>query len=124
MNGTTRRALVYVPSGIDEPALLISLHGRGIGAEWNQAGMMKFEPIADHEKFIVVCPEALMDLNWDLGGTMDIDFVRQIIDDMAEQYGADRERVPRSQASPSISTAAKRRGRSSSSTRWNRRTST
>jgi poly(3-hydroxybutyrate) depolymerase len=93
VGGVTRRALVYVPSGIDKPPLLISLHGRGIPASWNQGGMMKFEPIADREKFIVVYPEALMDLNWDLGGTTDLDFIRQIVDDMAEQHGVDRNRV-------------------------------
>lgn len=93
VGGVTRRALVYVPSGINNPPLLISLHGRGIGAGWHQGGMMKFEPIADREKFIVVYPEALMDLNWDLGGTTDIEFVRTIIDDMATQHGADRNRV-------------------------------
>lgn len=93
VGGVTRRALVYVPSEIDKPPLLISLHGRGIPASWNQAEMMKFEPIADREKFIVVYPEALMDLNWDLGGTTDIDFIRKIVDDMAEQHGVDRNRV-------------------------------
>ncbi len=93
VGGVTRRALVYVPSGINNPPLLISFHGRGIGAGWHQGGMMKLDPIADREKLIVVYPEALMDLNWDLGGTTDIDFVRKIIDDMAEQHGADRNRV-------------------------------
>lgn len=88
----TRKALVYVPEGIEAPPLLISLHGRGIPAGWNQ-GMMKFEPIADREKFIVVYPEANNDLNWDLGGTSDIDFVLQIIEDMSDQHGIDRKRV-------------------------------
>lgn len=36
----TRKALVYVSEGIDEPPLLISLHGRGSPASWNQGGMM------------------------------------------------------------------------------------
>jgi MYXO-CTERM domain-containing protein len=93
VGNVTRKALVYVPKGLDAPPLLISLHGRGIPASWNQGGMMKFEPIADREKFIVVYPEALNDLNWDLGGTSDIDFVLQIIDDMSEQHGIDRNRV-------------------------------
>ena len=42
VGGVTRKALVYVPSGISNPPLLISLHGMGIGAGWNQAEMMKF----------------------------------------------------------------------------------
>lgn len=89
----TRKALVYVPDGIVEPPLLISLHGRGIGASWNQGGMMKFEPIADREKFVVVYPEANNDLNWDLGGDYDVNFVLKIIEDMSDQYGIDRNRV-------------------------------
>jgi poly(3-hydroxybutyrate) depolymerase len=93
VGGLTRKALVYVPSGIDSPPLLLSLHGMGIGAGWHQGGMMKFEPIADREKFIVVYPEADQDLRWDLGGTHDIDFMLAIIDEMAEQHGADRNRV-------------------------------
>lgn len=93
VGGLTRKALVYVPSGIDHPPLLISLHGRGIGASWNQGQMMKFEPIADREKFIVVYPEADQDLQWDLGGTHDIDFMLTIIDEMSKQHDIDLDRV-------------------------------
>lgn len=93
VDGETRQALVYVPEGIDQPPLLISLHGRGIPAGWNQGEMMKFEPIADREKFIVVYPEAENNLNWDLGGSYDIDFVLQIIEDMDAQYDIDTDRV-------------------------------
>jgi len=89
----TRKALVYVPQGIDKPPLLISLHGMGIGAGWNQGQMMKFEPIADRDKFIVVYPEADQDLRWDLAGTHDIDFMLTIIDDMSARYGIDLDRV-------------------------------
>ncbi len=84
---------MYVPSGIEKPPLLLSLHGRGIPAGWNQGEMMKFEPIADREKFIVVYPEALNNLNWDLGGTSDIDFVRAIIEQMASAHDIDENRV-------------------------------
>lgn len=93
VGGITRKALVYVPSGINRPPLLISLHGMGIGASWNQGGMMKFEPIADREKFIVVYPEADQDLRWDLGGTHDIDFMLAIMDEMSARHGIDRNRV-------------------------------
>lgn len=93
VGNTTRKALVYVPDGAQNAPLLISLHGRGIPASWNQGEMMKFEPIADREKFIVVYPEALNNLNWDLGGTSDTDFIEQIIDDMSADYGIDTNRV-------------------------------
>lgn len=93
VGGLTRKALVYVPAGIDKPPLLISLHGMGIGASWHQGGMMKFEPIADREKFIVVYPEADQDLKWDLGGTHDIDFMLEIIEQMSMLHDIDRNRV-------------------------------
>jgi len=93
VGGTTRKALVYVPNGINHPPLLLSFHGMGIGAAWNQGGMMKFEPIADRDKFIVVYPEADQNLRWDLGGTHDTDFVLKIIEDMTAQYGIDTNRV-------------------------------
>jgi MYXO-CTERM domain-containing protein len=93
VGGTTRKAIVYVPSGIDHPPLLLSLHGMGIGAGWNQAGMMKFEPIADREKFVVVYPEADQNLRWDLGGTHDTDFVLKIIEDMSAEHGIDTDRI-------------------------------
>ncbi len=89
---TTRRALVYVPSGIEKPPLLISLHGRGIGAGWNQAGMMKFEPIADREKFVVVYPDA-ENGEWDLGGTKDLEFMSVIMNEMSVLHDIDLERV-------------------------------
>ena len=93
VGGLTRKALVYVPSGVDNPPLLLSLHGMGIGAGWHQDGMMKFEPIADREKFIVVYPEADRDLRWDLAGTHDIDFMLEIIEQMSTRHGIDRNRV-------------------------------
>jgi MYXO-CTERM domain-containing protein len=93
VGGVTRKALVYVPSGTENPPLLLSLHGMGIGAGWHQGGMMKLEPIADREKFIVVYPEADQELRWDLGGTHDIDFMLAIIDEMAARHGIDRNRV-------------------------------
>ncbi len=89
VDNVTRQALVYVPSGIDHPPRLSSLHGLGSGAGWKQAEMMKFEPIADRKEFIVVYPEADQNLQWNLGGTHDIDFVLKIIDDMAAQYDID-----------------------------------
>jgi dienelactone hydrolase len=55
--------------------------------------MMKFEPIADRDKFIVVYPEADQDLRWDLAGTHDVDFMVAIIDDMSARYGIDLDRV-------------------------------
>ncbi len=92
VGNTTRRALVYVPEGVENAPLLMSFHGRGIGAGWNQGGMMKFEPIADREGFAVVYPDSV-DGSWDLGGTTDTDFVNKIIEDMSAKYSIDTDRV-------------------------------
>ena len=90
----TRTAIIYVPSGIHDPPLLISMHGMGIPASWNKE-MMKFEPIAEREKFIVTHPEAApgSDLRWDLGSNKDIDFILALIDSMAVRFNIDRNRV-------------------------------
>ncbi|NLP02122.1 MAG: hypothetical protein GX089_06485 [Fibrobacter sp.] len=94
VGGLTRKSIVYVPSGINNPPLLISMHGMGIPASMNQ-GMMKFEPIADREKFIVTYPESApgSDLRWDLGGDKDIKFIEAIIDSMDKRFSIDRNRV-------------------------------
>ena len=94
VGGLSRTVIVYVPSGTDNPPLLISMHGMGIPASWNK-DMMKFEPIADRDKFIVAHPEAApgSNLQWDLGGMKDVDFIVAIIDSMAQRFNIDRNRV-------------------------------
>ncbi len=91
LNIGPRKAIIYAPSGTDKPPLIISMHGIGIPATWNQ-GMMKFEPIADRDKFIVAFPEA-ENLQWDLGGMKDINFILAVVDSMAKRYNIDRNRV-------------------------------
>lgn len=90
----SRTSIVYVPSGTNEPPLLISMHGMGIPASWNRE-MMKFESIAERDKFIVVYPEAApgSNLRWDLSGTKDIEFIEAIIDSMSQRFSIDRNRV-------------------------------
>lgn len=88
-----RTAIVYNPTGYKNPPLVISLHGRGIPASWNQ-GMMMFEKYADtaKDKFITVYPQGENSV-WDLGGTKDVNFMLAIIDSMVKRYGVDRNRV-------------------------------
>jgi predicted esterase len=88
-----RTAIVYNPTGYKNPPLVISMHGMGIGAGWNQ-GMMLFEKYADtaKDKFITVYPQGENN-GWDLGGTKDVNFVLAIIDSMVKRYGVDRNRV-------------------------------
>ncbi len=94
VGGVSRTSIVYVPSGISNPPLLISMHGMGIPASWNQQ-MMKFEPIADRDKFIVTYPEAApgSDLRWDLGSNKDVAFIEAIIDSMHSRFNIDLNRV-------------------------------
>lgn len=89
----TRTAIVYNPTGYKNPPLVISMHGMGIPASWNQ-GMMMFEKYADtaKDKFITVYPQG-EDNHWDLGGTKDVNFIVAIIDSMVKRYGVDRNRV-------------------------------
>lgn len=88
-----RTAIVYNPTVYKNPPLVISMHGRGIPASWNQ-GMMMFEKYADtaQDKFITVYPQG-EDNVWDLGGTKDVNFILAIIDSMVRRYGVDRNRV-------------------------------
>jgi poly(3-hydroxybutyrate) depolymerase len=89
---TTRSMIIYAPSGIaTNRPLIISMHGSGQGADYQQA-QAKWEPIADAEKFLVVFPSGV-NKQWDLGGTSDINFILAIIDYMAGRYGIDRNRV-------------------------------
>lgn len=87
----TRNAIVYVPSGINKPAVVIQCHGMNQDAAYQQA-QAKWEPIADTGKFIVVFPNG-NNKSWDLGGNTDVEFMKAIIDTLAKKHGADRNRV-------------------------------
>jgi poly(3-hydroxybutyrate) depolymerase len=91
LNLGNRKAVVYVPDGINNPPLVISMHGIGNPLSMVQ-GMMQFETLADVDKFIVVYPEA-EELRWDLGSNKDVDFIVSIIDNLYNQYQIDRNRV-------------------------------
>lgn len=86
-----RKAIIYAPDQKDHPALVISMHGIGIPASWNQ-GMMKFEPLADTGNFVVAYPEG-EDLRWDLSSDKDLNFILAIIDSLYNRYQIDRNRV-------------------------------
>jgi poly(3-hydroxybutyrate) depolymerase len=87
----TRNAIVYVPTGITKPAIIIQCHGMNQDAAYQQA-QAKWEPIADTGKFIVVFPNG-NNKSWDLSGNADIDFMKAIIDTMVKKHGADRDRA-------------------------------
>lgn len=91
VGGTSRNALVYVPSGISKPAMILQLHGMNQDAAYQQS-MAKWEPIADTGKFVVVLPNG-QNKQWDISGTKDVDFMSAIIDTMVKKHGVDRNRV-------------------------------
>lgn len=92
VNGSTREYLQYVPQGIEEgKPLLISCHGSGQGPDF-QANYMKIENVCDTARFITVFPKG-KNLQWDITGNSDIDFILALIDKMHEEYKIDRGRV-------------------------------
>lgn len=89
---TTRKMLVYAPSGIEpNRPLLLSLHGlnQDIAYQQNQT---KWEAVAKANNFVVVYPGGISN-SWDISGTRDTDFILAIIDEMYKRYGIDRDRV-------------------------------
>lgn len=89
---TTRKMLVYAPSGIEENRpLLLSLHGlnQDIAYQQNQT---KWETVAKENNFVVVYPGGINN-SWDISGTRDTDFILAIIEEMVKRYGIDRDRV-------------------------------
>lgn len=92
VNGSTREYLQYVPQGIEEhQPLLVSCHGSGQGPDF-QANYMKIENVCDTARFITVFPKG-KNLQWDITGNSDIDFILALIDKMHEEYKIDRGRV-------------------------------
>ena len=89
---TTRSMIVYVPSALPQNRpLIISMHGSGQGADYQQA-QAKWEPVADTAKFVVVFPSGI-NKQRDISGNSDIDFILAIIDTMQRRYNIDPNRV-------------------------------
>lgn len=91
VGSSTRNMIVYAPSGLSNPALIIQMHGMNQDAPY-QKNAAKWESIADREKFVVVFPNG-NNKSWDISGNTDIDFLKTIIDTMYNRYKIDRNRV-------------------------------
>lgn len=91
VGSSTRNMIVYAPSGLSNPALIIQMHGMNQDAAY-QKNAAKWETIADREKFVVVFPNG-NNKSWDISGNTDIDFLKAIIDTMYNRYKIDRNRV-------------------------------
>jgi poly(3-hydroxybutyrate) depolymerase len=91
IGGLMRSYIVYAPSGISNPALVINMHGLGSNAA-QQRAYTQFDKIADREKFIVVYPNGVSN-SWDITANRDVTFILALIDTINAQYKIDRSRV-------------------------------
>lgn len=92
VGGNSRTMMVYAPSGLEENApLVISLHGANQDAAY-QRDQTKWNNCADTAKFVVVYPNAINKF-WDTSGQSDINYISWIIDEMADRYQINRNRV-------------------------------
>lgn len=98
VDGISRSYNYIVPRNLGEKRpLLIFCHGYNQDAGWMQNSEFKndkvsMEAVCDTAKFICVFPNGI-DRAWDTGGNRDINFIKAIIEKMANDYDIDRNRV-------------------------------
>jgi polyhydroxybutyrate depolymerase len=96
VDGIKRSFVTYIPANDDKEQmpLVISLHG-GFASPKGQFHLADFRPIADRDKFMVLCPASKH--FWHDGrnnhGIDDIKFTAKLIDYMIAKYHADPQRV-------------------------------
>lgn len=91
VDGGMRHLAVDAPSGLNNPPLVIFMHGAQGNAD-AAANDVKWDVIAEREKIVVAYPQSNGSF-WDLGGYADINFILAIIDTMAKKYNINRNRV-------------------------------
>jgi len=102
VDGLKRQFITYLPAGYsanDKLPIVISLHGR-LGTAERQIKFADFRPIADKEKFIIVCPQGI-DRSWNDGrgtpahdkGINDIKFMDELVTYILKTYHGDASRV-------------------------------
>jgi polyhydroxybutyrate depolymerase len=102
VDGMERTFVTYVPVINDinyKPAVVISLHG-GFGDGKQMMEYADFKPVADQEKFIIVCPDGIRK-SWNDGretkankkGVDDVKFLDALITYMIKTYHADATKV-------------------------------
>jgi len=102
VDGLKREFVTYLPAGFtanDKLPVIISLHGR-LGTAERQMKFADFRPIADREKFIIVCPQGI-NRSWNDGrgtpaykkGIDDVHFIDDLIKYIIKTYHADDSRV-------------------------------
>jgi len=102
VDGIERKFVTYIPSIVnssDKLPILISLHGR-LGTGEGMMSFADFRPIAEREKFIIVCPSGI-NKSWNDGrptpaqkkGINDVKFIDQLITYIINTYHGDAGRV-------------------------------
>ncbi|HZX59959.1 MAG TPA: dienelactone hydrolase family protein [Mucilaginibacter sp.] len=102
VDGLKREFVTYIPQGIkfsDKSPVIISLHGR-LGTASGQMRFADFRPIADKEKFIIVCPQGI-NRSWNDGrgtpanakGINDVKFIDNLITYILKTYNGDSTKV-------------------------------
>jgi polyhydroxybutyrate depolymerase len=97
VDGMKRSFVTYIPSITDKDykmPLVISLHG-GFASPKGQFHLADFRPLADKDKFIVVCPASkhIWHDGRDNKGIDDVKFMDMLITYVIKTYNADPERV-------------------------------
>src|SRR5476651_996547 len=96
VNGIKRSFVTYIPT-TEQPKkmpVIISLHG-GFASPKGMFHLADFRPIAEREKFIVVCPASknIWHDGADIGGIDDVKFIDQLITYIINTYHADASRI-------------------------------
>ncbi|TSJ39399.1 prolyl oligopeptidase family serine peptidase [Mucilaginibacter corticis] len=96
IDGNKRSFLTYIPATdkAGKMPLVISLHG-GFASPKGMFHLADFRPMADRDKFIVVCPASkhIWHDGADLHGIDDVKFIDQLITYIVKTYNADPDRV-------------------------------
>jgi MYXO-CTERM domain-containing protein len=90
-NTSTRHLNYYAPPGLNHPAMVIAMHGAGGNGD-NLAEGWGWDAIAEREKILVVTPSGNGG-QWVIWGDDDVDFIKAIIETMADRFDIDRNRV-------------------------------
>jgi polyhydroxybutyrate depolymerase len=96
VDGMKRKIVTYIPANntSERMPLVIALHG-GFATPKSMFRLADFRPIADKERFIVVCPASkrMWHDGADNKGIDDVKFIDQVISHVIKKYKADPERV-------------------------------
>src|ERR1700743_3504247 len=96
IDGNIRAFETYIPktSGTEKLPVVISLHG-GFASPKGQFRLADFRPLADKDKFIVVCPASkhIWHDGADTHGIDDVKFIDQLITYILNKYHGDASRV-------------------------------